>query len=249
MAGRGSMTDAQWTVYQLLRIIRRYKDEMAALRKGLREVEKGVRLTENGLLRSGLETFSHVVKIGWRCETTTLSAEKLIALYRMEQTRLDLRIERLTHQRLLIDELLNALSEDEMRVIRLRWFDGVSWRQVAQRLYMCERNGQRLQRQAIDKMAVRLLALRGASDAAEVDPQSQLGLCPTGSRAVRLKCLESGASPREAFDQTERLGLGLLADPHGLQHLRLDQSAKNLQFRQIGQRDDFEIKVDLDGRL
>lgn len=50
------------------------------------------------------------------------------------------------------DELLGALSPLERQIVRLRHEEGKSWCALGQRVYLCERQAQRIYREAIRKM-------------------------------------------------------------------------------------------------
>lgn len=58
-----------------------------------------------------------------------------------------------------LEMLLSALPETERRVVTMRWIEGKSWKEVAYRIFTCERNGQRIQKRGIERMAAMLSAL------------------------------------------------------------------------------------------
>lgn len=54
-----------------------------------------------------------------------------------------------------IEEALEALPEEEARLIRLRYYDRLSWRQVARKMHFSERQTYRVHGTALRKLATR----------------------------------------------------------------------------------------------
>ena len=135
-------------VREMLTIARHYNQDLTDLRRRLREAENGKRLTEQGLaVPSGTPWRTN------RCPNITVSRERMMEVYDEQIHRIDRRIAYIQSSRILLEELLTHLSEIELRIISLRWLDGKSWRAVSLRVYSCERNCQRIQKRAIEKMA------------------------------------------------------------------------------------------------
>ncbi len=140
-------------VQEMLLVARYFGRDMSDLKRRLQTAENGKRLALEGLVAGGTP---------WRARARLETPEArtgLAAIYD-EQIRGTLtRMETMRAQRAMLNQLLVILDELETRIISLRWLDGKPWQQVSTRVFMCVRHCQRIQKRAIERMAMALEAV------------------------------------------------------------------------------------------
>lgn len=72
--------------------------------------------------------------------------------YRLQEKVLVRRIYKLQSERTWIEQMLSGLESEERAVLRLKLLEGRPWVYVAMKVYLSERQCQRIQRRALDKI-------------------------------------------------------------------------------------------------
>jgi len=149
--------EAEAQVIKLLHSARGTEEEIREIRSVLSEFNRSSRIYTDGLTRSrplGMGAPGN----GRHADHTYHAARRSVEWYGSQCRRLEARSIQLLMELELIDDLMADLNKTQRNIIKTRWIEDKTWIQVAGKVYLSERQSQRVGKAAIGCMAKRYLS-------------------------------------------------------------------------------------------
>lgn len=141
----GKGIKAEERVRRLLLGARQYVHEIKDLQRRLNEIERNIQLAQEGIRVFGGANGRGAQPADPPCV--------LADRFRRQREDMNARILRMIDRRDTLFSLMEDLDDMQRRIITLRYLDARPWRVIARTVYLSERQGQRVQRAAIEQMA------------------------------------------------------------------------------------------------